>query len=522
MRERLAMLLLAAALGLGAAPAAAEGAGVLVVQANVQDAVRPADAADVRDLDTFARRLAETTPRAPDVLLLTEVLGPGAERVARELGRATRAEYDVVVAPGRTAFLPDGAVRESAIIFNDDTLRVVDRGGFRRVQSEDQAHAVVAQRGGGLTLPLASAHVAGDPLPAATALGDAAVLGADMRNGRCAIPSDDQPIDCVPAPYWRHLTETRGLSDALFEAATRQTVKRSTGIFARGTVERASIDPFHLAEPACKAAFDAGRSHSAPATCRAGYYADVPFGWAIVGAAAPIQRSVVPPTAALDHCELGTRRAAVLARVVNNTGAAVTDAVSAAAPAPLTATPAAPVLETPAGEARTVAVRITAPRGTTPPGTYVVDVAVGPLRADVVVQVPETCIEPRVYTTSYHLGFEPEKAIDGDIATFWHSEYSPPTPLPQSLTLNLGEPRTVSRLTYQPRFDGNLNGTITAYTISVSEDGETFTQAASGNWAADARLKTATFAPVAARYVRLEATAAHNGSYASAAEVTVE
>jgi hypothetical protein len=208
--------------------------------------------------------------------------------------------------------------------------------------------------------------------------------------------------------------------------------------------------------------------------------------------------------------------------VVNDTDEAVTEAVSAAAPAPLTATPAQDAVEVPPGEARNVAVRIQAPRGSTPTGTYEVTVRVGPLTRTIPVRVPEACIEPAVYATSFHAGFEPEKAIDGDIATFWHSEYSPPTPLPQSLTLNLGEPRTVSRLTYQPRFDGNLNGTITAYTISVSEDGETFTQVASGSWAADARLKTATFAPVAARYVRLEATAAHNGSYASAAEVAVE
>ncbi|GGS70820.1 discoidin domain-containing protein [Nonomuraea spiralis] len=93
--------------------------------------------------------------------------------------------------------------------------------------------------------------------------------------------------------------------------------------------------------------------------------------------------------------------------------------------------------------------------------------------------------------------------MDGDIATFWHSEYSPPTPLPQSL-----------------RFDGNLNGTILDHKVYVSTDGQTFTQVAAGTWAGDARLKTAAFPAVDARYVRLEGTRASGGSYLSAAEVT--
>ncbi|MGP3913056.1 discoidin domain-containing protein [Nonomuraea sp. 10N515B] len=112
-------------------------------------------------------------------------------------------------------------------------------------------------------------------------------------------------------------------------------------------------------------------------------------------------------------------------------------------------------------------------------------------------------------------------AVDGDIATFWHSEYSPPTPLPQSITLNLGEVKRVGKVDYQPRFDGNLNGTLLDYKVYVSADGQSFTEVAVGTWAGDARLKTATFTPVDARYVRLEGHRALGGSYLSAAEVTV-
>ncbi|WP_236666862.1 hypothetical protein [Nonomuraea sp. K271] len=95
---------------------------VLVVQANLQDSVRQADARDTRDLDNFARRLAEKAPAAPDALLLTEVLGPGARHLAHALSRATGQRYRAEVAGERSAFLPDGAVRQNAIILNTRTM----------------------------------------------------------------------------------------------------------------------------------------------------------------------------------------------------------------------------------------------------------------------------------------------------------------------------------------------------------------------------------------------------------------
>jgi F5/8 type C domain-containing protein len=542
MRERVAigagvvLAALAIAVGSRSAPPAAGEPGpatgsALVVSANLQDAVRPADAADMRDVDNFAARLVQNTPRPPDALLLTEVLGPAAERVARRLSDATGHRYRAVVAPGRTAFMADGAVRESAIVVDTDALRLVGRGGYERVQSEDQAHALVALRSNGLELSLVSAHAAGDPVPASAALqrlasgaapGAVPVIGGDLRNSRCAVQTDDEPIDCLPQAFWSDLTLAHGYSDALFERADAQRRRLSVYLFAHGSVERAFVDGDASRDRACKAAFDAGRSASAPSDCRPTYYADAPFGWAIVGPDEPLQRTVVPAAAALDHCELGVRKAAVLARMVNNAGAQASDVVTATADAPLTVAPQQATLDVPAGQARNLTLSISAPQATTATGTYHVVVNVGPLRSDVAVLVPTDCTEPRVYATSFHPGFPPENAIDGDINTFWHSEYSPPTPLPQSLTLNLGEAMQVSELDYQPRFDGNLNGAITAYNIYVSTDGQSFTKVASGTWAPDARLKTATFAPVTARYVRLEATAGNNGSYASAAEVTVK
>ncbi|MER6943199.1 discoidin domain-containing protein [Nonomuraea sp. NPDC000554] len=508
---------------------------VLVVQANLQDSVRQADAADTADLDTFARRLAARTPAAPDALVLTEILGPAARHLADSLGRATGHHYRAEVAGGENAFQPDGSVRENAVIINTDTMVAEQPGGYERVQDEDQAFLAARKRDSSVRVPLVASHPGGDPATAVTALaalvdarfpqaaGRVTVLGGDLRSGRCAVQSADQPVDCAPQAFWDDLTRPKAYSDAYFERSGAQSRDHSGYLFARGQVLDAALDTAYDADlpdrAVCKAAFDAGRSRTASAACRSAYYADAPFGWALLAPGLPVQQSVTPGKVALDHCRLSVRTAAVVARVVNNTGEALTRPVTVDAAAPLTATPAAPSLEIPAHQAAGLAVRITAPRDT-PAGEHRLTVHIGTESTEIPVTVTDTCVEPPVYASSFHPGFGPERAVDGDIATFWHSEYQPPTPLPQSITLNLGETKRVSKLDYQPRFDGNLNGTVLDYNVYVSTDGETFTRVASGSWAADARLKTATFPAVEARYVRLEGTRANGGSYLSAAEVT--
>ncbi|TDC08430.1 hypothetical protein E1267_10475 [Nonomuraea longispora] len=500
---------------------------VLVVQANLQDSVRRADARDTRDLDNFARRLAERAPAAPDALLLTEVLGPGARHLANVLSRATGQRYRAEVAGERSAFLPDGAVRQNAIILNTRTMTAAARGGFERVQDEDQAYVVAARRDGTLRVPLVAAHPGGDPAPAAALLADrfaredgVTVLGGDFRAGRCAVPARDQTIGCEPQAFWGDLTGPRAYTDAYFERGDAQARPHSGYVFARGDVLKAAIDTDMPDVSDCKAAFDAGRSHAADRDCRDAYYADEPFGWALLGAARDEQQSVIPAKIALDHCELAVRTTGVMARVVNNSGAPLSRPVRVTAPEPLTAAPEQATLDVPAGQAANVVVTVTAPRDTEP-GEHRVTVAIGSTEQEIPVTVTEECVEPKAYASSFHAGFGPELAVDDDIATHWHSEYQPPHPLPQSITLNLGETKRISAVDYQPRFDGNLNGTILDYKVYLSTDGQTFTEAADGSWAADARLKTASFEAADARYVRLEGTRASGGPYLSAAEVSV-
>ena len=76
------------------------------------------------------------------------------------------------------------------------------------------------------------------------------------------------------------------------------------------------------------------------------------------------------------------------------------------------------------------------------------------------------------------------RAVDGDPATLWRSASGA---LPQSITLDLGGVYDISELRYQPRFDGVLNGHITAYTLAVSTDGATFTDVRTSTWIASER-----------------------------------
>jgi len=118
-------------------------------------------------------------------------------------------------------------------------------------------------------------------------------------------------------------------------------------------------------------------------------------------------------------------------------------------------------------------------------------------------------------------------AIDGKNDTNSFTLWQTTGALPQSITIDLGQSHPdVGMLDYVPRYvntnggAGSSDGAITSFTIAVSQDGTTFTQAATGTWAGDAKMKHVTFPPVTARYVRLTANAAM-GTVAVATEITV-
>lgn len=102
----------------------------------------------------------------------------------------------------------------------------------------------------------------------------------------------------------------------------------------------------------------------------------------------------------------------------------------------------------------------------------------------------------------------------------WHNEWDPRTTPPQSITIALGRPRPVTKVTYQPRMDGNGNGVITEYVLEAGRDGRRFTRVAAGTWPQDMARKEIALPAEPVRYLRLTDVAG-GGGFVSAAEIGV-
>jgi galactose oxidase len=116
------------------------------------------------------------------------------------------------------------------------------------------------------------------------------------------------------------------------------------------------------------------------------------------------------------------------------------------------------------------------------------------------------------------------RSIDGRVSTAWRS---PGRGLPRShaarlrlrrLTIDTRAVQIVSALQYTP--SRRRAGRIERYVVRVSRDRRHWTTVTRGLWARDAREKTSSFRPVAARYVQLSAlTVAGGGQVAAVAEL---
>ncbi|KAF2274058.1 galactose oxidase [Westerdykella ornata] len=123
---------------------------------------------------------------------------------------------------------------------------------------------------------------------------------------------------------------------------------------------------------------------------------------------------------------------------------------------------------------------------------------------------------------SFHAGNEPAKAIDGNEGTFWHSEYAPDNPLPNTITIDMKGNYIVNGVSIQPRQDGSGNGRIGQHIIETSVDNSNWNRVAVGAYVNDATTKKTSFVARQARYVRVTAvTEAQGANNHSAAEVNL-
>ncbi|KAL8755200.1 MAG: hypothetical protein Q9199_003808 [Rusavskia elegans] len=117
-----------------------------------------------------------------------------------------------------------------------------------------------------------------------------------------------------------------------------------------------------------------------------------------------------------------------------------------------------------------------------------------------------------------------DKAIDSNDNTFWHSQYNPTDePLPHRITIDMGKVYNVRSLTYLPRQDGQSNGNIGNWRISLAEDEEAH-RALNGTWADDSIRKTVDFGNATrARFVQLDAftEAGGRGTWSSVAQIDI-
>ena len=117
---------------------------------------------------------------------------------------------------------------------------------------------------------------------------------------------------------------------------------------------------------------------------------------------------------------------------------------------------------------------------------------------------------PGVYR---HHQFTPDQVGDGRMASWWQSA----DPFPQSLTADLGRPRTTRGLQYRPPVHQMAaDAVITGYRVEVSEDGTTYHEVTSGTWDNGIGTKVAEWPATRARYIRLVATSSQGGTAAVA------
>ena len=115
-------------------------------------------------------------------------------------------------------------------------------------------------------------------------------------------------------------------------------------------------------------------------------------------------------------------------------------------------------------------------------------------------------------------------AVDGDPATFWHTQWQDASPAgPHEIVIELMPSAKINGFSYLPRQDDSENGMIKDYEFYVSDDGKDFGQPVkTGAFGPGKEKKTVTFEARTCRFIKLRALSEINyEAWASAAEIEV-
>jgi hypothetical protein len=130
----------------------------------------------------------------------------------------------------------------------------------------------------------------------------------------------------------------------------------------------------------------------------------------------------------------------------------------------------------------------------------------------------------RLSADSFARGQEPARAGDGDLATYWQTEFEGTAPgYPHEVVIDLGARQRIEGLLYVPRQDQPA-GRVRDFEIRLSEDRGSWSEPISkGHWPNDPSFKYVELRPQNARYVQLRGVSEVEGRpLMSAAEIAVE
>ena len=127
---------------------------------------------------------------------------------------------------------------------------------------------------------------------------------------------------------------------------------------------------------------------------------------------------------------------------------------------------------------------------------------------------------------SFEPDYEADKALDGDLATMWHTAFrgEQVKGYPHSLEVEFIKPQAIGSVGVLPRQDGNHNGRIREYELYVSEDGKTWgAPAARGELKNSGELQTIKLEkPVQAKRIKLVARSGFDRqTHTAIAELTI-
>ena len=117
-------------------------------------------------------------------------------------------------------------------------------------------------------------------------------------------------------------------------------------------------------------------------------------------------------------------------------------------------------------------------------------------------------------------------AVDGKAATIWHTQWQDENPpCPHEIIIEMIPPSTIKGITYLPRQDEEVNGTIKGYEIYISDDDKKFGDPVKKGSFTEGESKakrTITFDAKKGKYLKLRAVSEINdNAWTSAAEIGV-